>query len=330
MCICTSHNVSIARFLDGFVIDCFTILLADPHYLFGPFLKIPRDPTPSPASVASTCPICGKSESLRRCGSCKRVGYCSREHQRQHWKEHRSECTYQSKQQQPGQSPPNASDVVVVVEIQSGEGSGLTNKMVNRVFSSHSQAMGYIRQRLGYGQTDEMKELTEMPFLKELMGFSSGVLYVDPRQNAFPPFNENFIQQFGFGFGLDELNDMLNCRGVAGELNAMAIYIGSKLDTGLSMSVNASGDAFFIGTTAKGEPVTSNALWGAANFVYEGMGYYPEDYTKEEREETFSKWSRKYARGKWQPTAGNGGFDLYQTDPFRCAALWPTVDHRAP
>lgn len=93
--------------------------------------------------------------------------------------------------------------MVVVVEIKSGEGSGLTNKMVNHVFSSRVQATRYTRQRLGYGQTEEMKELTEMPFLKELMGFSSGVLYVDPRQNAFPPFDENFIQQFGFGFGLD-------------------------------------------------------------------------------------------------------------------------------
>ncbi|KAG6615238.1 Egl nine 1 [Phytophthora cinnamomi] len=295
----------------------------------------PTSPTPSQAlsepTAPATCPVCGKSESLKRCSSCKSVSYCSREHQRQHWKVHRAECTYQSKQAQPEQPSPNASDMVVVVEIKSGEGSGLTNRMVNHVFSSRVQATRYIRQRLGYDQTDEMKELTEMPFLKELMGFSTGVLYVDPRQNAFPPFNEDFNQQFGFGFELDELNDMLNCRGVAGELNAMAIYLGSNLDTGLSMSVNASGDAFFIGTTAKGKPVTSNVLWGAANFVYEGMDYYPpDDHTQQEREQIFRKWSLRYTRGTWQPMAGNGGFDLYQTDPFRCAALWPTVDHRTP
>ncbi|GMF34759.1 unnamed protein product [Phytophthora lilii] len=111
-----------------------------------------------------------------------------------------------------------------------------------------------------------MKKLTEMPFLRELMGFSSGVLYVDPRQNAFPPFDQEFVRNFGFGYGLDKLNDMLNCRGTGGELNAIAIYICSKLDNGPSMSVNASGDAFFIGTTANGKPVTSNVLVGSCQF----------------------------------------------------------------
>ncbi|KAG6958046.1 hypothetical protein JG688_00010708 [Phytophthora aleatoria] len=223
------------------------------------------------------CPICGKSESLRRCGSCKRVNYCSREHHRQHWKAHCAECTYQSKQvQQTEKASPSSSDLVVVVEIKSGEGSGLTNRMINHVFNSQVQATRYIRQRLGYSQADEMKELTKMPFLRELMGFTSGVLYVDPRQNAFPPFTEELNRRFGLGFGVDELNDMLNCRGIGGELNAMAIYIGSELDNGISMSVNASGDAFFIGTTAKGKPVTSNVLWGAANFVYEAMDLLPQ------------------------------------------------------
>uniref|UniRef100_H3GMD3 Uncharacterized protein n=1 Tax=Phytophthora ramorum TaxID=164328 RepID=H3GMD3_PHYRM len=259
----------------------------------------------------ATCPICGESESLKRCGSCKLVGYCSREYQ-------------------PRNPPSSPSKLVVVVEIKSGEGSGLTNRMANHVFGSRVQATRFIRQRLGYSQTEEMKELPEIPFLRELMGFSSGVIFVDPSQNAFPPFTKELVRQFGFGYGVDELNDMLNCRGVAGELNAMAIYLGSKLDNGLSMSVNASGDAFFIGTTAKGEPVTSNVLWGAANFVYEGMDYYPEEYTKEEREAKFRKWSRRYALGKWEPMAGNGGVNLYQTDPFQCARNWPAVDHRTP
>ncbi|ETK74792.1 hypothetical protein L915_18473 [Phytophthora nicotianae] len=291
-----------------------------------------EQPTTSPESTAPiACPICGKSESLRRCGSCKRVGYCSREHQRQHWKAHRADCTYQSKQLQPEKDSPSSSDTVVVVEIKSGEGSGLTNMMLNHVFNSKVQGVRYIRQRLGYTRTEEMKELTEMPFLRELMHFSSGVLYVDPRQNVFPPFTEEFNRQFGFGFGIDKLNDMLNCRGVSGELNAMAIYICSKLDDGISTSVNASGDAFFIGTTARGEPVTSNVLWGAANFVYEAMDYYPDvNCPKEQREQKFHKWSRRYALETWEPMAGRAGINLYQTDPFQCAAHWPTVDHRTP
>ncbi|KAF1794441.1 Zinc finger, MYND-type [Phytophthora cactorum] len=201
------------------------------------------------ASAESTapmaCPICGKSESLRRCGSCKRVNYCSREHQRQHWKAHRAECTYQSKQ----------------------------DDQPRLQFASPSHEIHPTASGLQPSGRDEGAYEDAVP--TRTNGLYQRCSLCGSCQNAFPPFTEEFNRRFGLGFGVDELNDMLNCRGIGGELNVMAIYIGSELDNGISMSVNASGDAFFIGTTAKGKPVTSNVLWGAANFVCEAMDYYP-------------------------------------------------------
>lgn len=38
------------------------------------------------------CAVCGVREELKRCGRCKRVCYCCREHQKSHWKIHKTEC----------------------------------------------------------------------------------------------------------------------------------------------------------------------------------------------------------------------------------------------
>ncbi|KAK1744344.1 kelch repeat-containing protein [Skeletonema marinoi] len=38
------------------------------------------------------CAVCGVTVALRKCSSCKSVAYCSREHQVEHWKEHKSIC----------------------------------------------------------------------------------------------------------------------------------------------------------------------------------------------------------------------------------------------
>lgn len=37
------------------------------------------------------CPIC-KSLTVSRCAACNKVAYCSREHQKAHWKVHKGEC----------------------------------------------------------------------------------------------------------------------------------------------------------------------------------------------------------------------------------------------
>lgn len=38
------------------------------------------------------CELCGKMENLLKCGRCRISFYCSKEHQKQHWKEHKRTC----------------------------------------------------------------------------------------------------------------------------------------------------------------------------------------------------------------------------------------------
>jgi MYND finger len=38
------------------------------------------------------CAICGVTAALQLCSGCGQIAYCGREHQLQHWKEHKSEC----------------------------------------------------------------------------------------------------------------------------------------------------------------------------------------------------------------------------------------------
>lgn len=43
------------------------------------------------------CGFCGKAGASKRCAGCKKVHYCSRAHQQQHWKTgHKGVCTYKS------------------------------------------------------------------------------------------------------------------------------------------------------------------------------------------------------------------------------------------
>jgi len=38
------------------------------------------------------CRVCGKTEEIMRCGRCRVVGYCGKEHQREDWKGHKRNC----------------------------------------------------------------------------------------------------------------------------------------------------------------------------------------------------------------------------------------------
>ncbi|CAN0558845.1 unnamed protein product, partial [Ectocarpus sp. 12 AP-2014] len=44
------------------------------------------------ASGSAGCSNCGKDGSLRPCSRCHQVRYCSRDCQRQHWKDHKRDC----------------------------------------------------------------------------------------------------------------------------------------------------------------------------------------------------------------------------------------------
>ncbi|XP_068182975.1 egl nine homolog 1 isoform X1 [Antennarius striatus] len=47
------------------------------------------------------CELCGKMENLLRCGRCRSSFYCSKEHQKQHWKKHKLNCKEADKQRLP-------------------------------------------------------------------------------------------------------------------------------------------------------------------------------------------------------------------------------------
>ncbi|XP_072247383.1 egl nine homolog 1 isoform X2 [Leuresthes tenuis] len=60
------------------------------------------------------CELCGKMENLLKCGRCRNSFYCSKEHQKQHWKKHKLICKEADKallpKQNPGQGPPSGHD----------------------------------------------------------------------------------------------------------------------------------------------------------------------------------------------------------------------------
>lgn len=54
------------------------------------------------------CELCGKMENLLKCGRCRSSFYCSKEHQKQHWKKHKLICKEADKTRQlpkPAQPP---------------------------------------------------------------------------------------------------------------------------------------------------------------------------------------------------------------------------------
>lgn len=49
--------------------------------------------TPATESLACALSSCSKKDNLRRCGACKKVYYCSQDHQRADWGAHKPKCT---------------------------------------------------------------------------------------------------------------------------------------------------------------------------------------------------------------------------------------------
>ena len=51
------------------------------------------------AEVEGTvCAVCGTRKQIQRCGRCKAVAYCGKDHQRVHWKIHKESCVRQDEQ----------------------------------------------------------------------------------------------------------------------------------------------------------------------------------------------------------------------------------------
>ncbi|KAJ5713543.1 uncharacterized protein N7483_010724 [Penicillium malachiteum] len=43
--------------------------------------------------LGTGCPLCAKTDNLRRCSGCKILQYCGQDHQREHWPKHKSACS---------------------------------------------------------------------------------------------------------------------------------------------------------------------------------------------------------------------------------------------
>lgn len=60
------------------------------------------------------CELCGKMDDLLKCGGCRSSFYCSKEHQKQHWRKHKLTCKETDKaqllKQKPEQPPPPGDD----------------------------------------------------------------------------------------------------------------------------------------------------------------------------------------------------------------------------
>lgn len=56
------------------------------------------------------CELCGKMENLMKCGGCRSSFYCSKEHQKQHWKKHKQVCKKADNQQQADPARPRAKE----------------------------------------------------------------------------------------------------------------------------------------------------------------------------------------------------------------------------
>ena len=290
------------------------------------------------ADTQRVCRTCGASSGaeggpLKRCGSCRLVYYCCREHQKVDWKSHKDTCKSAGNKESVQTAADAAAteaaafhetgnhESVVVVEVESDEGFGLTNRMVDHLFASKADALRFIRGKLKVEGNANLQPLTDMPFLTRLLHFDGPELYVDPRRHTFLPSTHPFLRCFG-GMPSGQRR-----KGDPRTLNGLAIYLGVKLDTGLTMHNNVKGTVFFIGKV-KGKPVTASILWGVANFLCDAMDYYGSDDDSSLASTVFSRWANKYATNEWEPAGGTAGIDVYDAVPGNFAdELGGFVDH---
>ena len=261
------------------------------------------------------------------CGACRAAHYCCKEHQKQDWKVHKLVCKRAQKasaevKELPTSSPRahtegNSCCKVVLIEVFSAEGLGLSNEMVTHVFASKADALEFVKEKFFFGMSSGvlLKPLKEMPFLTELLQWQNCELYVDPQRHQFFEPGTSFLRCCG------GMPSGPRTRGDANTLNSLGIYIGCSLDTGLSMHLNARGTVFFIGQR-NNHPVTANVLWGAAKFIAEAMEYYGSDDDASLARTVFLRWAKRYRAEKWEPRDGSAGVNLYETDPFQTGTPW--------
>jgi len=255
------------------------------------------------------CETCGfdkatnDSGKFLACSGCKSVYYCCMEHLRFDREVHKYACVVlraklAAKDKKTGNKVP-ISDTVIVVEVKSEMGNGISNVYKNHIFPNKKSALYYIGDKFTCCDW-ELKPLANMPFLTEVMKFRSAELYINPDVHEICD-DKDFTVWGGMGSA-----DLVANATSEETLNGLGINLGSKLKSGLSAFNNIRGTVFFIGKTAENMYVTSNILWGAANFIAEARGYYNIEENNDHLQHTvFKELGERYVQKKWQPKVGS-------------------------
>lgn len=125
-------------------------------------------------------------------------------------------------------------------------------------------------------------------------------------------------------------SDFIQVRGGGGEINAAAIFLGCGLDTGLSQWSSLTGPVFVTGRRhSDGATLTNEVLWGCLNFLSDAMELYGDGGNPLS---VFRRWGDKYKQRTWDPSGGDGGIAIYNTDAraARQNRMFQTVDHTSP
>eukprot|EP00397_Hematodinium_sp_SG-2012_P029214 GEMP01030840.1.p1 GENE.GEMP01030840.1~~GEMP01030840.1.p1 ORF type:complete len:502 (+),score=79.56 GEMP01030840.1:130-1506(+) len=231
-----------------------------------------------------------RTTKLLRCTACSATYYCSREHQKAHWKVHKSAC--QKKKTTTSCASP-ASDVssdFYVVEVSEGQGNGLTNKMRNLRFSSRREGMEYVRRNGGF-------HLTKSPFAT-LLGWDVEI-YWNPLEAA----------------GLNAAGIYLSC-----ELDSGFPPLSHHIDGVFGM-------IYVTPPFGSNRRLTSDILWGILNYIFDSMDYYGKNWPGAKLQAHLREGAACYRAQTWEPTSGTGGIPIYETDPDRCL-FGPVFDMR--
>lgn len=163
------------------------------------------------------CQLCGSAaEGSSRCSGCKEVWYCSKEHQKLAWgRFHKPVCRYV-------QQHPEA----VFIQVEAGEGNGLSNRMTNHVFENKSQGLTHVSEAF----QGRMSRPLKSPFA-ELLGWHLE-FYCSTNENEMRSGMMPFVGKQCF------------------PLNGAGIFLGCDLQSGISRYNNLSGEIFVCGRRA--------------------------------------------------------------------------------
>jgi hypothetical protein len=233
-----------------------------------------------PAKASASCNHCGKEGAEARCSACKEVFYCDQSHQKADRKQHKPCCK--------GIADDPKS---IWIEVTEGEGNGLSNTMMNHIFPNKHDGWNYVKQQPQFAHGNTIGPLRS-PF-SELIGWSVEV-YCSKAYNEM--------------VGPSRVNG-------GGPLNGAGVFLGCPVDTGLSVNPSLSGRIFVTGRRqSDGKPLTSDALFGILNFIWDAMDLYGDC---EPVGPHLKRWTLAYKRGTWEPSGGCGGIDVFCTDTER-------------